>query len=138
MTPPAQQLQQQEQQEQQQAATSISVNIIDASNFDFLDYLPELNSNTIDQTITTAGLASLDDNQSVGDVNSLDSSLFSSFQMGSQQQPQANANSYYSSNQQANAFNFWFNNKKTWALNTNEEARSGKAVETPKNLRKSL
>lgn len=29
-------------------------NIIDASNFDFLDYLPELNSTTIDQTITTA------------------------------------------------------------------------------------
>jgi hypothetical protein len=28
--------------------------IIDASNFDFLDYLPELNSTTIDQTITTA------------------------------------------------------------------------------------
>jgi len=29
-------------------------NIIDAANFDFLDYLPELNSTTIDQTITTA------------------------------------------------------------------------------------
>ncbi|RNA04852.1 hypothetical protein BpHYR1_048454, partial [Brachionus plicatilis] len=32
----------------------VSANLIDTSNFDFLDYLPELNSNTIDQTITSS------------------------------------------------------------------------------------
>ena len=37
-----------------QSSDVTSANIIDASNFDFLDYLPELNSTTIDQTITTA------------------------------------------------------------------------------------
>ncbi|CAF1018849.1 unnamed protein product [Brachionus calyciflorus] len=31
-----------------------SANLIDTCNFDFLDYLPELNSNTIDQTITSS------------------------------------------------------------------------------------
>ena len=39
-------------------ADTASANIIDASNFDFLDYLPELNSTTIDQTITTANIDS--------------------------------------------------------------------------------
>ena len=33
---------------------NLTSNIIDACNFDFLDYLPELNSTTIDQTIKTA------------------------------------------------------------------------------------
>lgn len=32
----------------------VSANLIDTSNFDFLDFLPELNSNTIDQTITSS------------------------------------------------------------------------------------
>lgn len=38
--------------------------IIDASNFDFLDYLPELNSNTIDQTINSNAIKSSSMNSS--------------------------------------------------------------------------
>ena len=66
-----------------------SANIIDASNFDFLDYLPELNSNTIDQTITTVTNAG-------GEAASASLDTFygySSFQ-ANQQQYYANQNAY--------------------------------------------
>ena len=64
-----------------------STNIIDASNFDFLDYLPELNSTTIDQTITTATSFSninLGNTDHLENIDSNDVSFESIYQ---QQQP---------------------------------------------------
>ena len=64
-----------------------SSNIIDASNFDFLDYLPELNSTTIDQTITTATSFSninLGNTDHLENIDSNDVSFESIYQ---QQQP---------------------------------------------------
>ena len=78
---------------QEQIQLISSANIIDASNFDFLDYLPELNSNTIDQTITT-----VTNTASVGGETAVGASLdnfygYNSFQ-ANQQQYYANQNAY--------------------------------------------
>jgi hypothetical protein len=78
---------------QEQIQLISSANIIDASNFDFLDYLPELNSNTIDQTITT-----VTNTAGVGGETAASASLdnfygYNSFQ-ANQQQYYANQNAY--------------------------------------------
>ncbi len=89
----------------------MSANIIDASNFDFLDYLPELNSNTIDQTITIGGVDSLNnlDDLQAADVNSLESCLFNSFPSASSTTTitaPTNQSQYYSTNQANQAYNY--------------------------------